>query len=131
VISIGTKLKIFDNCGAKLAKCLKIIKTGNKKTASAGNLVLVALSNFKSAKKVSKRIIYIGLIVGVNFWIARNEGTIIKFFSNNVLIFNKQYKFLGTRVYGIILKEAKKIALKSKKNRTYFKKIITYAALLI
>ena len=127
MVIIGTKLLIVDNCGAKLAKCIKIIGK-DKKTASIGNIILITLRKFINKKKVKKRVIYIGLIVGIKYWVSRMDGSFIKFFTNRILIFNKQLKFLGTRVYGILLKEVKIKNIKENKYRTHFHKIITYSS---
>ena len=131
MIIIGTNLRIVDNSGAKIAKCIKVIGKGNKKIAHVGNIILVTLKKFVARQKIKKSIIYIGLIVSSKYWIKRLDGTYIKFFSNRVLIFSKQFKFIGTRVYGILLKEVKIRNLKEKKKRTYFNKVITYSSFAI
>ena len=129
MIIIGTKLNISDNSGAKIAKCIKIIN--KKKYISIGNILLVSLKKFFNRKKIKKRIIYIGLIIGIKYWVFRLDGTFIKFFSNNLLLFNKQFKFIGTRIYGLIFKEVKIKNLKEKKYKNYFHKIITYSSFMI
>ncbi len=131
MLNIGSYLRIVDNSGAKLAKCLKNIKKNIKQTVSIGDLILVVLKNFKNRKKISKRVIYIGLVVGIKYWLIRKDGTFVKFFNNRVLIFNKQFKFLGSRVYGLILKEVKVKLLKHKKYRSYFKKIVMFNSFII
>jgi large subunit ribosomal protein L14 len=65
MIKIGTKLLVVDNSGAKLAKCIKLM--GKQKISVVGNLISVTLSNLKNSKKVKKRIIYLGLIVGTSY----------------------------------------------------------------
>lgn len=129
MIIIGTRLKVVDNSGGKIAQCIKII--GKKKIAYVGNIILLSLNKFINRKKINKRIIYIGLVVGIKFWIRRLDGVFIKFFSNRVLLFNKQFKFIGTRIYGILLKEVKSKNLKEKKYRTYFHKIIAYSSFMV
>lgn len=131
MIKVQTKLQVADNCGARWAKCIKIIGKGKKTTSNIGNTILVTLSNFFTTKKVQKRTIYLGLIVTVRQWVSRLDGLKVKFFSNRVLIFNKQYKFLGTRVYGGVFKEIKSQILTSKKDRKHFQKIISYSSLII
>lgn len=131
MINIGSKLNIVDNSGASEAKCIHIINKSNKKVGFIGDIILITLRKFFNKKKVKKKIIYIGLIIGLSYWLHRLDGTLIKFFSNCILLFNKQFKFLGTRVYGIILKEVKILNLKEKKRKTYFSKIITYSPFLI
>jgi ribosomal protein L14 len=63
MISKGSTLKVMDNSGAKWSKCIKVV--GKSLTGYTGSLVLVTLSNFINRKKVKKRTIYLGLIVGV------------------------------------------------------------------
>jgi ribosomal protein L14 len=82
-------------------------------------------------KKVKKRTIYIGLLIGIKYWVKRFDGIYVKFFSNKILLFNKQFKFLGTRIYGILLKEVKVSNWKEKKYRNYFHKIINYTSFMI
>jgi ribosomal protein L14 len=63
----GSNLKIVDNSGGKIAKCLKNFKRGSTQTASIGDLILVCLQKFRSRKKITKRVIYMGLVVGVKY----------------------------------------------------------------
>jgi ribosomal protein L14 len=86
------------------------------------------LKKFSNRKKVNKRNIYIGLIVGVSYWINRIDGILIKFFSNRLLLFNKQFKFLGSRIYGSILKDIKIKNSTEKNNNKYFQKIFSYSS---
>jgi large subunit ribosomal protein L14 len=129
MIKIGTKLLVVDNSGAKLAKCIKLM--GKQKISVVGNLISVTLSNLKNSKKVKKRIIYLGLIVGTSYWVSRVDGSFIKFFSNRLLVFNKSFKFLGSRVYGGVLKEIRIKSIKDKNYRKLFQKIISYSSLII
>lgn len=129
MIKVGSKLIVIDNSGAKLAKCIKLM--GKQKISTVGNLILVTLLKFAHSKKVKKRTIYLGLIAGIAAWTTRFDGFIIKFFLNRVLIFNKNFKFLGSRVYGGILKEIKIKSIKDKNYRKFFQKIISYSSLII
>ena len=128
MIQVESQLKIVDNSGARWAKCVSVKKKGKKPSANVGTFILVSLKKFSNRKKVNKRTIYIGLIVGVRYWLSRANGNFIKFFSNRLLLFNKQVKFLGTRIYGIILKEIKIKSLTTGKNKKYFQKIFSYSS---
>lgn len=131
MIQIESKLKIVDNSGGKWGKCISVCKKGKNPTAKTGMLILVVLKKISSQKKVKKRVRYIGLIVGISYWIKRIDGTFIKFFTNRLLLFNKQFKFLGTRIYGSILKEIKITNLKENKNKKYFHKVFSYSSSII
>ena len=129
MIKIGTKLNVIDNSGAKLAKCIKLM--GKQKISIVGNLILITLLKFSRSKKVKKRTVYLGLIVATSYWTTRLDGFFIKFFSNRVLVLNKNFKFLGSRVYGGILKEIKIKTLKDKNYHKFFEKIISYSSLIV
>lgn len=131
MIQIGSKLQVVDNSGGKWGKCLLIKKKGKYVTAGVGMLILLSLKKFSSWKKVNKRTIYLGLIVGICCWIKRFNGVYIKFFSNRLILFNKQFKFLGTRIYGGVLKELKIFASKGKKTKSFFLKIFSYSSFIV
>jgi large subunit ribosomal protein L14 len=122
-----SKLQIVDNSGGKWVKCISVRKKGKNPVATTGMLILIVLKKISIKKKLKKRIRYIGLVVSTSYWILRFDGTFIKFFSNRVLLFNKNFKFLGTRIYGSVLKEIKINNLKNKKNQKYFHKVFSYS----
>jgi large subunit ribosomal protein L14 len=128
MIQVESQLKIVDNSGGKWGKCISVKRKGKHPSATIGMLILVSLKKFSNRKKVNKRTIYVGLIVGISYWISRVDGNLIKFFSNRLLLFNKQFKFLGTRVYGGILKEIRIKSITEKKNKKYFQKIFSYSS---
>ena len=128
MLQVGSRLKVVDNSGGKWAKCISIKKKGKHPFATIGMLILVSIKKFSNRKKVNKRTIYIGLIIGISYWISRINGSFIKFFSNRLLLFNKQFKFLGTRIYGSTLKELKIKSLTGSKNKKYFLKIFSYSS---
>ena len=128
MISKGSSLKVIDNSGAKWSKCIKVI--GKSSIGNTGDLILVTLTNFKNRKKVKKRTIYLGLIAGTKKWILRSDGSCFRFFVNKILLFTRQFKFLGTRVYGAIGKEVKfKINLHTEKKHLH--KVFSYSSLII
>ena len=94
MIKSGTILRVVDNSGAKWGKCIQVRNKGKYPIGSIGSILLVSLKKIVSRKKVTKRTIYMGLVVGVSHWIVRIDGTFVKFFSNRLLVFNKQNKFL-------------------------------------
>ena len=67
MLNIGSNLCVIDNSGAKIAKCLKNLKKINKQIVTIGDLIIVVLKKFKSKKKIVKRTIYIGLVVGIKY----------------------------------------------------------------
>ena len=124
----STKLRITDNSGAKWAKCIKIL--GNRIKATVGDMILITLSCFTNRKKVKKRTIYFGLIVSTRYWVLRKNGFFLKFNNNKVLLFSKQYKFLGTRIYGLLCKEVR-LKINNHTEKKHLVKILTYSTTFI
>lgn len=116
-----TLLKNADNSGVIWSKCIKIEGTNNIKRANLGDKVLISIFKISSKKKAKKKI-YNGLIVAVNSWTKRLDGSYIRFFRNKVLLLSAELKFLGTRVYGPIPKE-----IRLHQRETLYKKIISYS----
>lgn len=128
---VGTMYKVVDNSGAKWVKCIRVLGKGNKKVARVSGVILVTIVKFQNRKKVKKSLIYLGLVLSVSKWIFRSDGTFIKFYSNRVLLFNKQFKFLGTRVYGIMPKEMRHQVTLPKKERKHYQRVLSYSRLVV
>jgi len=136
MICLQTKLKIADNSGAKIAKCIKVLGFGIKKVGFIGNLILICIKKKKNKfkKKIKKKIIYHGLIVMVKQRVYRKDGTIVKFNDNRILLFSSgglKTKFLGTRVYGSIMKEIRQYIYENKKNKQKYAKLVSYCDSII
>lgn len=125
----NTILNIVDNCGARKAKCIHIL--GKFLWAKVGDLILVVLRKFFNLKKkIKKGCIYLGIVIGVKYWSIRSTGFYYRFFNNRVLIFNLQFKFLATRVYGLISKEFKKKVYRFRGIRFYYK-LLSYSSTVL
>lgn len=125
MIQKKTRLKIYDNSGAKITECVHIIKK-KKNIATLGDKILVAIKKLDVHKKINKKSLYYNLIIGQKKIKKRKNGTFIKFDKNRSLLISKAMKFLGTRVYGPVVKE---IRLKDKSSQ--YKKIISYSKITI
>jgi large subunit ribosomal protein L14 len=136
MISVQTKIKISDNSGGSLAKCIKVIGLGNKRFGAVGDLLLITIKKKKRKfkKKIKKRLIYYGLVIMVKKVIRREDGTFVKFDDNRVLLFSsndKKSKFLGTRIYGAIMKELRFHIHQNKKYKQKYFKLLSYCNSII
>jgi ribosomal protein L14 len=64
----------------------------------------------------------------------RKDGTIVKFNDNRILLFSSgglKTKFLGTRVYGSIMKEIRQYIYENKKNKQKYAKLVSYCDSII
>jgi large subunit ribosomal protein L14 len=97
-----------------------------KKIAVLGDQILVAIKKLDIKKKINKKDIYINLIICQKKLKKRKNGTFIKFDQNKSLLLSKTLKFLGTRVYGPIIKE-----IRTKDTFSQYKKIISYSKITL
>lgn len=102
-----TKLKIIDNSGGKLAKCIKILNSSNVCGAKAGSVIIVSIKNAAFNKSVKKGGVYKALFVRGKKFTKRNYGLNIKFNENAVILLNDNYVPISSKIYGPIYKELK------------------------
>jgi len=112
MIQLQSILKVSDNSGAKTVKCIKVLGGNKKKTAYVGDIIVASVqelrNRYKSTSKIKKGEVITALIVRSKFKKKRKDGLFIRFDENNVVLLNKQLKFLGTKVLGVLPKELKK-----------------------
>jgi len=108
MIQAGSTLNVIDNCGAKRVSCIKVIKGFRKRYAFLGDVILVSIKKLRNRRralsKVKKGEIYKALIVRLKTKYFTANKDAFSSNENSVVIFNKQGKFIGTRVFGSIVK---------------------------
>ncbi len=114
-----------DNSGAKFLKCIGVLNKKNG-VANIGDVLLISVKKFMHRRKLKKRVIYFGLLVTAKQYLYRIDGSVIKFCSSRVLIFSKQFKFLGTRIYGGISKNVRINLNCGKLDKKKYQKILSY-----
>ncbi|BCG49386.1 50S ribosomal protein L14 [Candidatus Carsonella ruddii] len=107
MISEQTLVKVIDNSGAKIAKCIKILNGSKKKTAKIGDFVKVVIKNSNFNSKIKKGQIMNAILVRSKYPLRRNDGTFVSFSDNAVILLNNNKKLIGTRVFGVLAKEIK------------------------
>lgn len=110
MVQIQTLLKVADNSGGKLVRCLKILKKGAKtRYGSVGDVIILSVQQIRSKNKIMSKVkkgdVLHGVIVKTRANIRRSSGISICFNSNSVVLLNKQMKPLATRVLGVVPKE--------------------------
>lgn len=108
-----TLLKVIDNSGGILVKCVKVYK---KSIGLIGDKILVSVKKSRQKKitstvenlksPVENHFMYKALIIHTKKGILRKDGRCIKFAFNSVILLTRlQEKTIGTRIYGPLLKE--------------------------
>ena len=100
-----TQLFVSDNSGIKSVKCIRILNLKSQSIGTVGNVALVRIYRKNKYSSLKKKLLYYGLIIMVKQFKFRKDGIIIKFKENRVLLFSNVYKFLGSKILGILTKE--------------------------
>lgn len=123
MIQQRTLLKVADNSGAKIVRCIKVLGGFKKKYASLGDTIVVSVQKLrnksKKTSKVKKKEIYRALIVRTKNPLQKKDGNSVAFQENSVVLINKQGGPLGSRIIGVLPK------LFRKKNTQKFVSIST------
>jgi large subunit ribosomal protein L14 len=119
MIQMETNLDVADNSGARRVQCIKVLGGSKRRTASIGDVIVVAIQDAIPRGKVKKGDVHRAVIVRTAFGIKRMSGEQIRFDSNAVVLINKQGEPIGTRIFGPVTRELR--------NKGYMK-IISLAA---
>jgi large subunit ribosomal protein L14 len=99
-------LKVADNSGAKLVKCIRVLGGYKKRYARVGDLITIAVRSAQPHSAVKKGQVLHAVIVRQRKEVRRKNGIYIRFDDNACVIVDKQSKELkGTRIFGPIARE--------------------------
>ena len=99
-------LKVADNSGAKLVKCIRVLGGYKKRYARVGDLITIAVRSAQPHSAVKKGQVLHAVIVRQRKEVRRNNGIYIRFDDNACVIVDKKTKELkGTRIFGPIARE--------------------------
>ncbi len=118
MIIVESNLEVADNSGARRVQCIKVLGGSKRKTASVGDIIVVAVKDAIPRGKVKKGDVHQAVVVRTAFPVRRADGSAIRFDSNAAVLINKQLEPIGTRIFGPVVRE-----LRAKK----FMKIISLA----
>jgi large subunit ribosomal protein L14 len=129
MVQKGTFLGVCDNSGAKRVCCVHIYKQ-KQLSAKIADMILVSIKTLRSSKrsklKIKKGEIHKALIIRTKGFKSKknviNPYRAINFSDNAVILLDKKYKLIGTRIMGPILKRFKS---------TKYSRIISISSCLI
>ena len=105
MIQQESMLKVADNSGAKMAKCIKVLGGSRRRYASVGDVISITVKQALPNQAIKKGNILKAVIVRVNKQYRRSDGTYIKFDDNAVVIIDANKNPKGTRVFGPVARE--------------------------
>jgi large subunit ribosomal protein L14 len=106
-----TMVIVGDNSGARRAKHIGFIGCFFKKTARIGDFIIVAIQHRRLQRRFITKNIYLAVVVTSKFNTKRLQGFYIRFCFNKVILLSEQGKVVGTRLYGPIATETRKLKI--------------------
>lgn len=118
MVRTQTRLTVADNTGAKEVECIRVLGGTKRRTASVGDIIVVAVKDAIPLGKVKKGEVKKAVIVRVVKEFGRQDGTHIRFDDNAAVLIGNDQEPIGTRIFGPVARE-----LRAKK----FMKILSLA----
>ena len=110
MVQVETNLKVADNSGAKSVRIFRIKGGSVKKSASVGDIVMCADKSAIPNGAVKKGDVVTGVIVRTKKGLKRENGAVIKFDDNAIVLLKKDGMPIGTRVFGPVARELRGIS---------------------
>nr|YP_011008326.1 ribosomal protein L14 [Scytothamnus australis]WBP70297.1 ribosomal protein L14 [Scytothamnus australis] len=104
MIRAQTVLKIVDNSGAKVVKCIKVKNKNGKSYANIGDVILVAVQSLRPRYgrrvrlKMNKSEVHHAVVVQTRRLYRNRNGVGVCFNSNSAALITPKGKPLGTRI---------------------------------
>ena len=105
MIQPRSMLDVADNSGAKKVQCIRVMGGANKRYASLGDTVIVAVKEAVPDGTVKKGEVARAVVVRTVKETRRKDGSYIKFDENAVVIINEQGEPRATRIFGPVARE--------------------------
>lgn len=100
----GSKIKVLDNSGARVVRCIRVSGVNTKVVMCAGDRCVVSVRSYFPNRKVKKGGLFTAVVVSCKKEDVRACGSYVSFFTNRVVLLKKNELFqpFGTRVIGVV-----------------------------
>ena len=105
MIQPRTMLEVADNSGAKKVQCIRVMGGSNRKYASLGDTIIVAVKEATPDGAVKKGEVARAVVVRTVKEVRRPDGSYIRFDRNAAVLLNPQNNPVGTRIFGPVARE--------------------------
>lgn len=105
MIQEETNLVVADNSGAKKIRCIRVLGGHDKRYATVGDLIVVAIKSAIPEAPVKKGEVSRAVVVRTKKEIRRKDGSFIRFDENAAVLLNQEGEPRGTRIFGPVARE--------------------------
>ncbi len=107
MIQKETLLKVADNSGAKIIRCIQVIGGSSRRYAQLGDVIVGSVVKAEPRKAVKKHEIVRAVVVRQKKNYKRKDGSYIRFDDNAVVVLGEGEQSKGSRIFGPVALEVK------------------------
>ena len=105
MIQIRSRLDVADNSGARMATMIGVIGKGTAQVAQIGDVITANVKEASATGSVKKGDVVRAVLVRTKQPIRRDDGSLLRFDNNAIVIIDKDLNPRGTRIFGPVARE--------------------------
>ena len=105
MLQMESEIPIADNTGARMAEMIGVIGRKNKRTAGVGDIITAHVRIATATASVKKGEVIRAVVVRTAAPIRRNDGSVLRFDNNAIVVIDKDNNPRGSRIFGPVARE--------------------------
>ncbi|HRU06488.1 MAG TPA: 50S ribosomal protein L14 [Candidatus Brocadiia bacterium] len=105
MIQLMTRLDVADNSGAKQVMCFKVLGGTRRRYAYVGDVVVGSVKKASPSGSVREGEVVKGVIVRTKKPVRREDGSMVRFDRNALVLVDNDGNPRGTRIFGAVARE--------------------------
>jgi len=105
MVQIRSRLEVADNSGARMATMIGVIGQGTAQFAGIGDVISANVKEASATGTVKKGEVVRAVLVRTKQPIRRDDGSLLRFDNNAIVIIDKDLNPRGTRIFGPVARE--------------------------
>ena len=105
MVYIRSRLEVADNSGARMATMIGVIGQGTSRSAGIGDVITANVKEASPNGTVKKGEVVRAVLVRTRQPIRRQDGSVLRFDNNAIVIIDKDLNPRGTRIFGPVARE--------------------------
>jgi len=105
MVYLRSRLDVADNSGARMATMIGVIGKGGAQSAGIGDVITANVKEASATGAVKKGDVVRAVLVRTKKPIRRDDGSLLRFDNNAIVIIDKDLNPRGTRIFGPVARE--------------------------
>jgi large subunit ribosomal protein L14 len=105
MLQMESEILIADNTGARMAEMIGVLGKKNTRTAGVGDIITAHVREATPTAAVKKGEVIRAVVVRTAAPIRRNDGSVLRFDRNAIVVIEKDNNPRGSRIFGPVARE--------------------------